>query len=174
MWRVLFVIALASACATRGKPCEPGETPAEIVVVVSAAERLNRDASERSLPTWVRLYQLSGTATLEQAELEATWADGEATLGDAVLAVEEHVVHPGQEQAWTLERKPEARYLAAVALYREPAGTAWRGAMRLPGPARCKSTKPVATPRLYVRLEGSAVRVGALDPRPRRKQGGAS
>lgn len=169
-----MVAVLVGACAGRGKPCQPGEVPPELVVVVSASERLNGDANARSLPTWLRLYQLRGTATLEQAELEATWADADAALGDALVGVEERAVHPGEELRWVLERKAEAKFLAVVALYREPAGTAWRAAMRLPGPPRCLDAKTAAATRLYVTLEGSAVRIGAVDPRPRRRQGGTS
>lgn len=169
---IAIVTAGVGACATRGKPCEPGELAPEIAVVVTAGQRLNQDSDERSLPTWVRLYQLRGTGTLEQAEFEATWADAKTTLADALLTVEERVIHPGQALTWTIERKPEAKFLAAVALYREPAGAAWRASMRLPEAPRCKPAKPAKPPKVYVTLEGSAVRVGAVDPRPRATQGG--
>ena len=155
--RVLLLLALAPAAATCSSSQRPPPTPAtcdlpqNVHLVLRGSERLNPRDDGHSLPVVVRIYQLKSIARLEEAEFNAIWRRDRDTLADDILKVDEVYLYPNQRIARAFRREDAANYVVAVAIFRRPAGTAWRTVFELPpapGAERCaaQSSDPTANP----------------------------
>jgi type VI secretion system VasD/TssJ family lipoprotein len=106
---------------------------APIRVILSAGSRLNPDEQGESLPTAVRVYQLSGVANAQRVDLTDLIRDPKTHLGVELLGVEELVVAPGGTAEKVFPRAKEASALLIAGLFRRPAGTGWREIVELSG-----------------------------------------
>lgn len=142
---------MASLAACAHRPAGPSvcETPPSFNVVLEAADRLNVDSQGRSLPTLVRVLTLKSSSKLESADFTDLWNKPDDILGEDVLQVDELTVDPEQTLARWYPRSPKATHVALVALYRQPAGSAWRSVVTLPAvpPELCvEETQPRTGP----------------------------
>jgi len=132
--------ALSSACSTAAAVGH-----CRVTVQIEAKERVNVDRHGLSLPTTVRLIQLKDVAVFKGAGFEDLWTKAPQVLGEDLVATNEVAVYPGEIRDDIVVVKEDANYLAAVAIFREPDGTYWRTAVRLPPAAtvaRCAEGKP--------------------------------
>ncbi len=156
---------LAGCPSPRPSLCQlPDRNP----LTIEASDRLNPDASGRSLPTIIRLYQLRDLGALERASFQEVWRAPEATLGESLVSVDEVTIYPEQVLRRPLERDPAANYLVGMGIFRQPVGTTWRSVLTLPIPrsqAQCAGSQggdeapppPIAHIRFFVednRIEG--------------------
>jgi type VI secretion system protein VasD len=102
------------------------ERPASVDVTLSAAERLNPDASGESLPTLFRIHLLGSAAKAETAGYEELYGGAKEALGEDLLAVEEIVLSPGETVEKRIAAERPARALLVVGVFRRPSGTSWR------------------------------------------------
>src|SRR5690349_10623000 len=121
------VASLSAGCAhdQPPAPAAPCKEP-ELKVTVRGSDRLNMDEAGRSLAVVVRVYQLKSLKTLDDADFDQVWQHDKETLGDDFVSVDEVTVDPADKKAVPVKRNPDARYLAAVGLFRKPDGIAWR------------------------------------------------
>jgi type VI secretion system protein VasD len=130
-----FVASLVAGCAhaspAEGKPCT-----LPIEVALRATPRLNPDAQGAALPTVVRLYQLGASERIEQADFAALWEHASDTLAGDLLAARELTLFPGRAQGVQVALRPDVRFLAAVAIVRQPSGSSWRALLPLPESSR--------------------------------------
>jgi len=103
-------------------------------MVIEASDRLNPDESGRSLPTIIRIYQLSNVGALEQASFQEVWHTPDVALGESLLAQEELTIYPEQTLHRGFDRNPEANFVVAMGIFRQPVGTTWRSVIALPAP----------------------------------------
>lgn len=99
------------------------------------------DESGQSLAVVIRVYQLKSPKTIEDAEFEQIWQHDRETLSDDVLSAVELTLAPNDLKVLNVKRVEDARYLAAIGLFRRPNGLAWR-AIRLI-PTVCKGGAPM-------------------------------
>lgn len=78
------------------------------------------DMSALSLPTLVRVYQLSDSKALDLATYEGLMSGDEGLLGGALLDKRAVVVKPGAGAQLSVPMDPQARVVALVALFRSP------------------------------------------------------
>lgn len=109
-----------------------GGTPKPIRVRIEAASRLNPDEHGESLPTALRVYQLANLSRAPGVELLALLQDPKEALGDTLLAVDELLVAPGGRAERSVAREKGTRAVLVVAVFRRPAGQAWRYVAELP------------------------------------------
>lgn len=127
---ILLVSALLVGCGGAQSPsCDP---PSSLVLTIEAARRLNPDPRGRSLPTVVRIYQVTEAGPVETASFHEMWRTPEEVLGEGLLGTDEVTIYPGRRIVRGFERNPDANYLVAMALYRNPAGVSWRTILELP------------------------------------------
>ncbi len=110
-----------------GKPA----TPEPLRIEVAASTRLNPDDHGESLPTLVRVYQLTNAARARTVELRDLIKDPKAVLGDDLLSVEELLLSPGQRIDRVLQRDQQTRAILVAAVVRRPAATTWREIVEL-------------------------------------------
>jgi hypothetical protein len=125
----------------------------------------------------VRIYQLKSIARMEEAEFDAIWRRDREVLADDILKIDEMYLYPNQRMARTFRREDAATHVVAVAIFRHPAGQAWRTIYELPPPPgdeRCAaqsadptaSPPPVRDPRYVFYLEDYYIEPGGPDEPP--------
>ncbi len=86
----------------------------------AALNTSGREMSGLSVPTLVRVYQLRTRAGLETASYDSLVADSGQLPGDDVLVEHGVVVQPGQGAQLNMPLAADARFVAVVALFRDP------------------------------------------------------
>jgi type VI secretion system protein VasD len=123
--RVLIACGLAvlllSACASRG-PTELVETRAWLI----AGNDVNPDISGRPSPVVVRVFQLRADAEFLSSDFFALYSNEKTALGASLVARDEYVMHPGERRETRIGLSPEARYVGAIAAFRDINGAHWR------------------------------------------------
>jgi type VI secretion system VasD/TssJ family lipoprotein len=150
-WRFRGMAVLAASCmaacahdppppAGAAGPCkEP-----ELKVTVRGSDRLNMDESGRSLAVVVRIYQLKSLKTIDDADFDQVWQHDKETLGDDFISVDEITIDPSDKKIVPVKRGSDARFLAAVGLFRKPDGISWRATRNI-NPI-CGGEAPVKAP----------------------------
>ena len=117
-------------------PC-PGVEPIDLDI--RASGRLNLGEKGESLATTVRLYQLRDLNRLSAATLEQVLDDERTALAEELVSSKEIIFYPGEVTRLSLDRRDGALYVAVVAFFRHPTGSAWRVATKLdpPNPQYC-------------------------------------
>jgi type VI secretion system protein VasD len=137
---------LALPACTAAKALGGCDKPPPFYTRLEAAERINPDAHGSPLPTHVQFLQLKDSIRLERAGFYKLWADPKALLGEDLLESAEFVIAPGQTLERWVQRAPEARYVVAIGLFRQPLGYAWRTVAELPPvPAALCEEKPAGS-----------------------------
>jgi len=140
---VCFSVFAGLGCG-HAPPPSPCTGPEPIAVSLLARPKVNPDDAGQSLSTVVRLYMLKSKAKLEAAGMDELLARDRDALADDLLSVVEVTLNPNDRAQRMLPRPPEARYVAAVGLFRNASGTAWRAIARLPArdPDHCRRQTP--------------------------------
>ena len=151
-------------CGSSAPPPETPKPPEPCVdpkphLIIAGGDQVNAGADGRGLPVQVRLYQLKSEAKLLNAFFEEVWKDDAKTLEGDLLGMREVTVFPGKSEELDLEQSPDARVLAAVALFREPRGKDWFVNYDLAG-AKKEPPCPTAQPRISIWLDRMKIQDG--------------
>lgn len=128
----------------------PCEGPPSLSLSLRASDRLNPDDQGRPLSTVVRVYQLKSIAKLERAEFDDIWLHAADTLDGDLIKVDEFTLYPTDKVLKPLELDKETAFVAAVALFRKPAGFSWRSVAELPTKKCGTFGKPIKLQRQFV------------------------
>jgi type VI secretion system protein VasD len=118
----ICLLALTAGACSSKPPKPPPPTKAAIVVTAD----VNPDAAGRPSPIVVRLYQLKEEGAFNGASYFALADKEQATLGPSLESREEYELQPGETKELVLKIPPDARYLAAVAAYRDLNNSKWK------------------------------------------------
>lgn len=163
---VVGAVAMLAGCGAAQAPtCD---LPSDVNLTVQASDRLNPDDRGRSLPTVVRIFQVTEIGTIETARFEELWQKPEEVMGDALVGKDQLTIYPDRTMKRAFERNPEANYLVGVGLFRRPAGVTWRTILELPPTPteqQCAAATqgdeeagPPAVPRVVLMLEDYRMR----------------
>jgi type VI secretion system protein VasD len=155
---------LLLGCGSSAPPAEAPKPPEPCVeprpqLTIAGGDQVNAGADGRGLPVQVRLYQLKSEAKLLNAFFEEVWKDDAKTLEGDLLSMREVTVFPGKSEQLDLEQAPEARVLAAVALFREPRGRDWFVNYDLAAPKQ-EPPCPPGRPRISIWLDRMKIQDG--------------
>jgi len=130
-----------SAPAPAAKPCA---APEPLRLTVTASQRLNPGEKGEALATVVRIYQLKGIGKMMGVSFDDLLDHDKDTLADDFVAMQELTINPGDRLEPPIVRNADARYVLAVALFRQPTGTTWKVTKRLnpPDPDFCNTPPP--------------------------------
>jgi type VI secretion system protein VasD len=129
-WIAIAMLAALSACASG----QPKSTKARMTVI--AQSDVNPDATGRPSPVVVRVYQLQQDAKFANADFFALFDDEQQALGGDLLARDEITLAPGERKEVQVEVKGEAKFLGAVAAFRDIRNSPWRVVQPEKRPAR--------------------------------------
>lgn len=97
---------------------------------------INLDTSGNPLSVVVRVYQLSGRQSFQNADIHSLWSNDQAVLGSSFVMKQELTVHPSQCETLTLEPEGNARYIGIAAFFRQPSGNKWQKVLSFPTAGR--------------------------------------
>lgn len=125
------------ACAAALWGCAGSPKPTRLDIRMSGDAQVNPDARYRPSPVMVRLYELKTPAAFESADFFSLFDKDRETLAADLNARDEFVLQPGQSLTLKREARPDTRYLAVLAAYRDLERSRWRAVTALhPGKAQ--------------------------------------
>jgi type VI secretion system protein VasD len=122
----LLAACLLAACAA--KPPKPEPARARLI----ASEQVNPDASGRSSPIVVRLFQLRADGAFTAAEFFDLYGKEKEVLGESLISRDEYVLAPGETRDLEISLDAQTRYLGVLAAYRDIRAAHWRAVTRAP------------------------------------------
>jgi type VI secretion system protein VasD len=150
-----FIATCASAGCGKAPPAGPPLTIAagadargKAAMTIAAAADANPDASGRPSPVVVRVYQLKTDAAFRRSEFFALFDDEQKALGEELISRDEFVVAPAERRTLDVAVSGEARYVGAVAAFRDIRNSQWRVVV----PAAPRKALTVAVERTRVLL----------------------
>ena len=108
-----------------------GCSTAQLHISLATGKALNEDPQHHALPVVVRLYQLKHADAIRQASFWRMWHTDREVLGESFISSRELSLMPGHKREVALNYEKGASYLAAVAIFRQPLGLAWRAIVPL-------------------------------------------
>lgn len=81
---------------------------------------------QNSLPVLVRVYQLAEDSLFKEAGFYGLWKQDDKILSQTLLAKDEFSVEPNSQESIHFTKHPRARFIAIMALFREPTSAKWR------------------------------------------------
>jgi len=153
-WIAGVAVAFAGCAA---KPAKPVETKA----MLSASADVNPDSAGRPSPIVVRIYQLRGDTEFNNADFFALYEKDKETLGASLIGRDEKTLFPGQQLEIDLPLSAEARFVGAVAAYRELGTSRWRAEIGRPEKPLLKA---LSTQRIHINVGKDAIILSANKP----------
>jgi type VI secretion system protein VasD len=150
-WLACAAMAVAG-CASKAP--KPVETKAEL----TASADVNPDSSGRPSPIVVRIYQLRGDTEFNNADFFALYERDKEILGASLIGRDEKTLFPGQHQEIDLPLSGEARFVGAVAAYRDLATSRWRAEIGRPEKSLLKV---LSTQRINISVGKDAITLSA-------------
>jgi type VI secretion system protein VasD len=125
--RAMTLAAFGSVIALSG--CGP--SPTRTALTLTAATGLNPNQASQPSPLVVRVYELKSVDTFNQLPFFDLFDQDVAKLGGDLLNRREVEIQPGATLEWQRNADPGARYIGAIAGYRELANITWRDSVQL-------------------------------------------
>ena len=123
--KAVVLICLAVILAACGK------SPTLISAALQATTSINPDARNRPSPVVIRVYELKTPAAFESADFFSLFDKDQATLGADMVVREEFTMRPGDSKNINRELKPDTRFIAVFAGFREVEKSTWRAVIPL-------------------------------------------
>ncbi|WP_305907334.1 type VI secretion system lipoprotein TssJ [Methylomarinum sp. Ch1-1] len=119
----LVLLSLLTACSTSGD-VEREAIFANLTVIADA--NLNPAIDGRASPIVTRVYQLAETAKFDNSGFFALYENDQALLGNDLLSRIELEVKPDENYQHRLEIKPNTRFIAVLAAFRDLDNSQWK------------------------------------------------
>jgi len=116
-----LAVLVLSACASHGSN-ERVATRTSL----SASWDVNPDINGRPSPVVVRIFQLHGDAEFWNADFFALYKREKESLGASLIAIQEFELRPGEHLDTRILLARDARYVGAIAAYRDLGAAQWR------------------------------------------------
>ena len=159
----LLWCGVASACRAAEPTQPPCEAPLELDVVVDGGEGLNIGHHGEAWPTHLRLYQVGSSPDLATIDPQRLATD-DAALGVDLLDRRERVLYPDSHERWSLTILPETTHITVAALFHQPEPGSWGTAIPLPRPLQVCPGEAAPPICVFITVDGSELRGGALPP----------
>ena len=95
-------------------------------VCINAADRLNPDASDRSSPVVVRVYELGAGDSFKEADFYELYDNPKGVLGDDLISAREIVLKPAEQWETTVNLDDRTRHLGMLGAFRDIEKADWR------------------------------------------------
>jgi type VI secretion system protein VasD len=125
-----------------------------------ASEQVNPDASGRSSPIVVRLFQLRTDGAFAAAEFFDLYEKEKQVLGESLVSREEYVLAPGETRELEIPVNAQTSYLGVLAAYRDIRSAQWRAVAKAP---EKKLTDLIGKDGVTITLDKNAVALSVKD-----------
>ena len=160
-----------SSCKKPGPTCDPDEHEFETIrIVVGPSDDINLDPDGKARATVLKVFQLTDDRILDTVTFEDIWKDAAGSFGELLVDEQEYVVYPEKPEVHELKPNPDAKFVVAAAIFREPVGNTWVTSWDVPqfhGHSVCsanKAKKPIGDPCFYVGVERNEIDGGHKPP----------
>ena len=119
-------IAIAMTTLTLAACASSAPKPTKARMTVIAQADVNPDGDGRPSPVVVRVYQLQQDAKFANTDFFTLFDNEQQALGEDLLARDEVTLAPGERKVLQVDVKGEAKFLGAVAAYRDIRNSQWR------------------------------------------------
>ncbi|HEY6360417.1 MAG TPA: type VI secretion system lipoprotein TssJ [Vicinamibacterales bacterium] len=127
---LLLAVLIMASCGKAPPPppivLAPPPKPAPAAMTIAASADTNPDASGRPSPVVVRVYQLKADAAFAGADFFPLFDDDQKVLGPELISREEYVLAPSERRIIEVPVADEARFLGAIAAFRDIRNSEWR------------------------------------------------
>ena len=120
-YRILAMLVVLGGCASH-PPDERVPTRASL----SATQDVNPDINGRPSPVVVRIFQLRGDGEFQAADFPSLYAHDKESLGASLIVSQEFELRPGDHLDTRIPVARGARYVGAIAAYRDLSASQWR------------------------------------------------
>ncbi|MDO8846258.1 MAG: type VI secretion system lipoprotein TssJ [Methylicorpusculum sp.] len=132
----LFLITIILGCASTEEVAAPKAAepppPVKLSLQLEAGPALNPDGESRASPLVIRIYQLASIDKFNTSDFFALYDNDQSILGNAVQFRQEMELKPSTEKSLTLDVKPDTRYFAVFAAFRDLDNAQWRAVLPIP------------------------------------------
>jgi type VI secretion system VasD/TssJ family lipoprotein len=97
-----------------------------VYVRIHSGNNLNTEDKSMPLPVVMRVYLLTGKTQFQAADFHELWHHDKKYLGTALLKRRVVVVRPNARTSVKMPYSSRARYIAGVAIFRNPGESHWR------------------------------------------------
>jgi type VI secretion system protein VasD len=118
---VLLMTLMLSACASH-----PPDERVPTRISLTAGKDVNPDINGRPSPVVVRIFQLHGDAEFLGADFFSLYTKEKESLGASLIASQEFELRPGEHLDTKVPLAKDARYVGAIAAYRDLSTAQWR------------------------------------------------
>ena len=125
--RVTLAIALAVALTACGTP-----KPPLLKILVTVSADANPDARGRASPIVTRVFELKSLAGFNSADFFSLYDKESEILGADLIGKEELRMRPGDSVILSHPLKPDTKFVAALAAFRDLEKSQWRSAVAVP------------------------------------------
>jgi type VI secretion system protein VasD len=119
-WLALAVLALSACASHEANERVPTRTS------LSASKDINPDINGRPSPVVVRIFQLHGDAEFTNADFNSLYAHEKESLGASLIVTQEFELRPGEHLDTHIPLAKDARFVGAIAAYRDLSTAQWR------------------------------------------------
>jgi type VI secretion system protein VasD len=151
---MLSAALVLAACAAKAPK------PVAVKALISASADVNPDSAGRASPIVVRVFQLRGDAEFSGADFFALYDREKETLGASLIVREEYVLQPGEQKQLDLPVSQEARFVGAIAAFRDIQTARWRALA--PAPAKSLSNV-LRKDKVTLTVDKSTIKVSVKD-----------
>ena len=140
-WMLAGLVAIATGCGKAPPPlppppsitiAAPPDARVKAAMTLAASADANPDATGRPSPVVVRVYQLRTDAAFVGADFFALFDDDQKALGQELISRDEFVLAPSEQRMLDVTVSGEARFVGAVAAFRDIRNAQWRGLVPAP------------------------------------------
>ncbi len=132
----LVLSLMLVSCA---KPPPPPPKPTVLQINLAVDVNANPDSRGRASPVVARMLELKSLATFQSTDFFSLFDHEKDALGSELVAKEEFLLQPGENQQFTRELQPDTRFVAVLAAYRDIERSRWRASI----PVTLNETTPV-------------------------------
>lgn len=136
---VLASLVFSSSLVGCAKPPPPPPKPTVLQINLSVDQNANPDARGRASPVVARLLELKSLAVFQSTDFFSLFDHERDALGSELIAKEEFLLQPGENQQFTRELQADTRFVAVLAAYRDIERSRWRASI----PVSLNETTPV-------------------------------
>lgn len=126
-WHVCAALFVTAALAACGPP-----KPPLLKANVTIGSDVNPDRNGRASPVVVRVYELKSLAAFNSADFFSIYDKESETLGGDLNGKEELRLKPGETVLINHPLKPDTKFVAALAAFRDLDKSRWRSALEVP------------------------------------------
>ena len=118
---VLLMALVLSGCASH-----PPDERVATRTSIAASKDVNPDINGRPSPVVVRIFQLHGDGEFLSADFFTLYTKEKESLGASLIASQEFELRPGERLDTKIPLAKDARYVGAIAAYRDLSTAQWR------------------------------------------------